>query len=361
MVCILLNLAFAFSFKLLLIAILEDGIAKAKKGYKAYRERENLLRSGSMMHQFKATSGSRTHFGGSLQWSEIDVPSHVLLDENFNFFVPMDRVIRVIQAVFGTFMNQDGLMKIFRILETNFVCLLDPRTMKMYTPEGERVFIRTTMRKFTRNHSPNGADMGWDERELRDIDQMRLNARATKKSTVGKSTKENIAEAIADINKNSLPLMVNLELLMNMIVEKLHIRYQYSELVLMLHFNDELQKTNFSLTFKEFEVWFEKFLLPTLKDVKQRKAPDHHVSQGVQDYEERLMMQIYRHLLLQNNTKCLISKSITSQTCNHVSVRSLMCIARQYKLVKVVGCNCVFVCFKTNSDLCVSSMGHIVK
>lgn len=52
--------------------------------------------------------------------------------------------------------------------------------------------------------------------------------------------------------------------------------------------------------------------------------------------EQRQVMNIYKHLLLMNNTRSLVSLRVDINTVHHVSVESLMQLCRQLKLFPLV-------------------------
>lgn len=180
-----------------------------------------------------ARSGTTAVPHTNLKWKPVEVPGHILVDRHGAWWVPLDRAIRVIQGVFGGYMNEDGLQNIYRDIEANYVSMLSLVNYSLSSPECERVFIRTTMRKFTRTRSLNGEDLDWDDKEMAEREKVKALARNSQTGTKATGNAM-LKDAIDNISKSSRPLVCDLDLLLAVIIEKIMIRYHYVQVRLYL-------------------------------------------------------------------------------------------------------------------------------
>lgn len=198
-------------------------------------------------------------------WPINDIPEHFIVRPNTcEVYAPIDRLLRVVRAVLY-FLSDDGLSKVYRDIE-GAVMMMDMTTSdsgSLVLPEGERVFVRTTTRKFTRcAQSADGADVSWDERELRERQQL------------GDSLTD---DALARLNT---PLLGNIDLVLEVIVENILSRKSLADVLTQEYFKEADENNDGVLSFDEFRV------------IVQRKAPHFTIARVQRMYREALLRSV---------------------------------------------------------------------
>ena len=310
-------------------------------------------------------AGGKTHPGlhaKAHRWSMNHIPDHLLVDPEYRFYLPLDRGIRIAQGLFTCFMNEDGLQNIYREIESNNTFMLNANTHAIASSEFERVFIRTTMRKFTRQsvYTHRGGDVDWDSREQKERSSLRSKITNNPVYATANSVQVALLEAEDSILRSSRPLLLNMDDFIALILEKFMIRYHYCEYKLKEYFREYLSARQYMLNYGDFcslmrpLIPRERFYgLPTAGvGVMGEYAPaPRRRPVGDASLEDRHWMALYTLLLQRNNEKCKLHDAVGLQSVHHASVESLIELCRQFKILQLVssgvidGIMCVRACY----------------
>ena len=91
----------------------------------------------------------------SKEWP-IKIPDHVLIDSKYQFFIPLDRALRVTQAII-CFLEDSEYQAALRSLEHAVVFLQPDGEIRL--PEGMHTEVRSTVRSILSVENPDGRDM----------------------------------------------------------------------------------------------------------------------------------------------------------------------------------------------------------
>lgn len=118
----------------------------------------------------KCFSLSAQRLGREVGWGT-EVPSHVYVSDDHRWWIPMDRVIRVMHGSVGLFMDQTHQAAIIRTLEHDSRFLLP--TGDLIEPEVMHMVVRTQVRRIQLALTDDGRDVSWEEIEAMIADAAR--------------------------------------------------------------------------------------------------------------------------------------------------------------------------------------------
>jgi len=147
---------------------------------------------------------------------KMSIPDHVCVDPKYQFYLPLDRALRVTQAVI-CFLEEAEYNSALRALEHAVVFLNPDGTLGL--PEGMHTLIRSTVREFLSCENTDGADM-----TFMDVysDQMAQGKLGTRDPEKGPMTEEELQEG-------KMITLVNMDTCLRIMCECLMRRVEYVE------------------------------------------------------------------------------------------------------------------------------------
>ena len=228
-----------------------------------------------------------------------EIPAHICICENLKFWIPIDRVLRVMQPILSD-LDDETFTPILRSLEQNARMLTTSSTFN--APEGMRTAVRTIIRRVQLAVSEDGRDLSWHEiigymerigkpvpeseasflrmladydfetptfygEALNQVDAIQASVGSTDTTKAKTSTKSNSTAAVAveesekglesaDVQRRFREdmLMVDMDFSLQLLIEALITRAKYVEGSLGQIFKDGDENGDGVLTFKEFVV-----------------------------------------------------------------------------------------------------------
>ena len=199
----------------------------------------------------------------------VDLPAHICMDKHYNFYVPLDRALRVLCCMIS-FAEEKQYNSALRLLEQNVVMLLPDGEIRL--PEGMHTLVRSTVRELLSTESVDGADLSNLQVYLK---QQELGKIPPRDSDLGPMTE-------AELEESKDVILVNLDVVMRIICECLLYRTRYVEKRLSEIFVEGDDNGDGVLNFSEF-MGIVKSVAPHFTDRRTLRMYREALSMGNDD------------------------------------------------------------------------------